>query len=206
MHEMRGRIVEVAERRFRRHGYRVTTVAEIAGELRVSTPYVYKFFPGKLAICEAVCGVVLDRMDAELWRIARSDAPASRRIERLFQTLLAESLALCFNERKLHDMVAEAMDHRWDSVERHRACLREASAHVILEGRASGDFETTTPIGELAGAVFSAMLAFTHPKALEHALQTDIDLAAHARWTARLVLAGLRAGPDNLYGDNLTET
>lgn len=193
-HEARDRIVDAAESRFRRHGYGRTTVADIANDLRISTAYVYKFFPSKLAICEAVCGEVLSRIDEELWRIARSDAPAPRRMERLFQALLSESLALFFNERRLHDMVTEAMDHRWGSVEGHKAAMRETAAHVIADGRAEGVFEADTPLDESAAAVFSAMIAFAHPKALEHSLDAGLDLPAHARWTARLILRGLKAG------------
>jgi AcrR family transcriptional regulator len=188
---MHGRIVDAAEVRFRRNGYARTTVADIAGDLRVSTAYIYKFFPSKLAICEGVCGAILTRMDAELWRVAQAETPAPRRLERLYQTLLSESVALLFNERQLHDMVKEAMDHRWSSVERHRAAMRETAEKIIADGRAEGAFETETPLREAAAAVFSTLVAFAHPKALEHSLGNGDDLASHARYTARLVVAGL---------------
>jgi hypothetical protein len=130
-------------------------------------------------------------MDAELWRVARAETPAPRRLERLYQTLLSESIALLFNERQLHDMVKEAMDHRWSSVERHRAAMRETAEKIIADGRAEGVFETDTPLQEAAGAVFATLVAFAHPKVLEHSLASGDDLAAHARYTARLVNAGL---------------
>ena len=53
-HEMRDRIVERADARFRHYGFAKTTIAEIAADLDVSTAYVYKFFDSKLAICEAM--------------------------------------------------------------------------------------------------------------------------------------------------------
>jgi AcrR family transcriptional regulator len=190
---MRDRIVAAAEALFRRDGYARTTVAELAGDLNISTAYVYKFFPSKTAICEAVCGEVLSRIDAELWRIARSDAPAVDRLERLFRGLLSETVALLFKERKLHDMTKVAMDHRWASVERHKAAMRATAAHVIEAGRAEGVFETVTPVDELAQAVTSAMVAFAHPAAIEHALDAGQDLQAQAVWTARLVTKGLMA-------------
>jgi AcrR family transcriptional regulator len=191
-HEMRDRIVTAAEARFRRDGYARTTVADIAGDLRISTAYVYKFFPSKTAICEAVCGEVLNRIDEELWRIARSDAPPVERLERLFRGLLSETVALLFKERRLHDMTKVAMEHRWASVERHKAAMRATVAHVIEAGRAEGAFERETPPEELVQAVFSAMIAFAHPAAIEHALDAGHDLPAHAVWTARLVTRGLK--------------
>lgn len=190
-HAMRDRIVAAAESRFRREGYGRTTVAEIAGDLRISTAYVYKFFPSKTAICEAVCGEVLSRIDAELWRIATADAPPVERLDRLFRGLLSETVALLFKERKLHDMTKVAMDHRWASVERHKAAMRATVAHVIEEGRAAGVFEAATPLEEQTQAVASAMVAFAHPAAIEHALDAGQDLTAQAVWTARLVTRGL---------------
>jgi AcrR family transcriptional regulator len=192
-HAMRDRIVAAAEARFRRDGYARTTVADLAGDLRISTAYVYKFFPSKTAICEAVCGEVLSRIDAELWRIARSDVPPEDRLERLFRGLLSETVALLFKERKLHDMTKVAMDHRWASVERHKAAMRDTAAHVIEAGRATGAFETATPLDEQAQAVTSAMVAFAHPAVIEHALDSGQDLPAQAVWTARLVTRGLKA-------------
>ena len=191
-HEMRGRILAAAEARFRRNGYGRTTVADIAGDVRVSTAYIYKFFPSKLAICEGVCGEILTRIDAELWRVARAETPAPRRLERLYQTLLSESVALLFNDRQLHDMVTEAMEYRWSSVERHRDAMRNAAEAIVADGRAEGAFETETPLQEAAAAIFSTLIAFAHPKVLEHSLAAGEDLAAHARYTARLVIAGLR--------------
>ena len=192
-HAVRDRIILAAEVRFRQEGYARTTVADIAGDLRISTAYVYKFFPSKAAICEAVCGAVLSRIDSELWRIAHSDAPPVDRLERLFRGLLSETVALLFKERKLHEMTKMAMDHRWASVERHKTAMRATAAHVIEAGRAAGVFETATPLDELAQAVFSTMVAFAHPAAIEHALDAGHDLSAHAVWTARLVARGLMA-------------
>ena len=53
--DTRARIIETAEALFRRLGFAKTAVADIAGELGMSPANVYRFFPSKNAIVEAIC-------------------------------------------------------------------------------------------------------------------------------------------------------
>src|SRR5262249_16858695 len=53
--DTKARIVEVADALFRRIGYGKTTVADIAAELDMSPANVYRFFPSKDAIVQAIC-------------------------------------------------------------------------------------------------------------------------------------------------------
>ena len=179
-----------AEARFRHYGYGKTTVADIAEDLKVSTAYIYKFFDSKTAICEAVCGATLARIDQALWAVARSDLPPPERLARLYETLLGKSVELFFNERKLHDMVHAAMDHDWGSVDRHKQAMRDTAALVIAEGRASGDFESETPLEDAAAATACTMIAFAHPGVLEHSIDRA-DMSESVRVVVQLVLRGL---------------
>ena len=53
--DTRARIIETAEALFRRLGFAKTAVADIAAELGMSPANVYRFFPSKNAIVEAIC-------------------------------------------------------------------------------------------------------------------------------------------------------
>jgi AcrR family transcriptional regulator len=81
--DTRVRIMDAAEALFRRLGFGKTAVADIAGELRMSPANVYRFFPSKNAIVEAICQRCLSEVEENAWAIARSKAPASQRLERL---------------------------------------------------------------------------------------------------------------------------
>ena len=48
------RVLDVADRLFRHYGWEKTTVADIARELGMSPANVYRFFPSKAAINEAI--------------------------------------------------------------------------------------------------------------------------------------------------------
>lgn len=51
---VRDQIVEAAKKRFSHFGYAKTTMAEVAGDCQMSPGNLYRFFPGKLDIAEAI--------------------------------------------------------------------------------------------------------------------------------------------------------
>ena len=73
--DTRARIIETAEALFRRLGFAKTAVADIAAELGMSPANVYRFFPSKNAIVEAICQRCLSELDSKAWAVARSRAP-----------------------------------------------------------------------------------------------------------------------------------
>jgi AcrR family transcriptional regulator len=87
--DTRARIVETAEVLFRRLGFAKTAVADIAAELQMSPANVYRFFPSKTAIVQAICQRCLSQVEEAAWTIARSKVPAAQRIERLILAILA---------------------------------------------------------------------------------------------------------------------
>ncbi len=86
--DTRARIMEMAETLFRRMGYAKTAVADIASELGMSPANVYRFFPSKIAIVQAICQRCLGELEGKVWSVARSRGPASERLGRLFLEVL----------------------------------------------------------------------------------------------------------------------
>ena len=70
--DTRARIMETAETLFRRLGYAKTAVADIAAELRMSPANIYRFFPSKTAIVQAMCQRCLNELEEKVWAVARS--------------------------------------------------------------------------------------------------------------------------------------
>ena len=81
--DTRALILETAEALFRRLGFAKTTVADIATDLGMSPANIYRFFPSKNAIVDAICQRCLSEVEEKAWAVARSKAPAGQRIERL---------------------------------------------------------------------------------------------------------------------------
>src|SRR5262250_1359620 len=87
--DTRARIMDTAEALFRRIGYHKTAVADIAAELKMSPANVYRFFPSKNAIIEAICQRCLGECEERAWAVARSRGSAAERAERLVREILS---------------------------------------------------------------------------------------------------------------------
>src|ERR1700757_2842242 len=87
--DTRARIMDMAEALFRRLGFAKTAVADIAAELKMSPANVYRFFPSKSAIVEAICQRCLGELEDRAWAVARSRGSAGERIERVVLEILS---------------------------------------------------------------------------------------------------------------------
>lgn len=74
------RILEVTEDVLRRFGLAKATVVDVARALDVSHGSVYRHFPSKASLREAVAKRWLDRIDAPLRQIAGEQGPAPARL------------------------------------------------------------------------------------------------------------------------------
>jgi AcrR family transcriptional regulator len=192
--ETRRRIEDTAERLFKTMGYQKTAVADIARDLGMSPANVYRFFASKSAINEAIAARMLGGLEAELWSIARGDAPPAERLAELLRTLHRRHLALFFTERRLHDMVTAAMAEHWGVVERFIGSCVGAIRNVLAEGMARGDFARLDPEAT-ALSVKQAVMVFVHPVIIAECIgarKTEAELAAELEDMIGLILRSLR--------------
>jgi AcrR family transcriptional regulator len=187
-HERREQIIRAADQHFRKVGYRRTSVADLARALGFSPAYIYKFFDSKRAIGEAICAVTLAKIDDPLRTIAEGPGSAEWRLGQVFKVLAEQGRDLYFNERQLHDIVVVALEERWSAIDQHLEALLQIIRHIVLGGRATGEFERKTPIEEVCLAILKTMATFANPMLLK--LELD-RLEASAGAVARLVLRSL---------------
>ena len=83
------RILEVTEDVLRRFGLAKATVVDVARALDVSHGSVYRHFPSKASLREAVAKRWLDRANAPLQKIAEGSGPAPARLDRWLRTMFA---------------------------------------------------------------------------------------------------------------------
>ena len=76
------RILEVTEDVLRRYGLAKATVVDVARALDVSHGSVYRHFPSKASLRDAVAKRWLGRVNAPLEKIAEGAGPAPARLER----------------------------------------------------------------------------------------------------------------------------
>jgi AcrR family transcriptional regulator len=192
----RARIEEAAERLFRSMGYQKTAVADIARELGMSPANIYRFYPSKSAINEAIAERMLGGMRAEIEGIAAGPDPAPDRLRRLFSALFELKLALFFGERRLHDMVTAAMQEHWAVIERYLQTVEACIAAVIADGQAAGLFDPALDPVRAGRTAMHCMIAWNHPALVESCIvqrgQTPEELRTQVAEMTEFVLRALR--------------
>jgi TetR/AcrR family transcriptional regulator, repressor of the ameABC operon len=148
------RIVEKADTLFRRFGYMKTPVADIARELNMSSANIYKFFPSKRAIIEAVGQRRHLDLRRQLIAATKTRRKAFQRIKDLvccvvchFETIIEDQSDLMYIE-VMQDMLRFEIERRkedWIFPKELRNCLVEEVEKLIKEGVASGEMHVDDP-------------------------------------------------------------
>ena len=188
--DTRARIIDRAEALFRRLGFAKTAVADIAAELKMSPANVYRFFPSKNAIVEAICQRCLGQVEDRAWAVARSPGSAAERIERLVLEILAYHKENNLTDQRVNDMVLAAIELSWGAVRAHKEHIRMVFESVLREGSERGEFEYIDP-RETSRLMMISLVHFCHPVLVAQYLQDQGDLEADARATVRFLLRAI---------------
>ena len=188
--DTRARIMEVADALFRRLGFAKTAVADIAAELGMSPANVYRFFPSKHAIVQAICGRCLAELEDKVWAVARARGPAAARMERLFLEILGYHKDNLVAEKRVHDIVLVAMEDSWEAIVAHKEVVRTVVELILSDGIEAGDFTTDNP-RETSELIMRSMVNYCHPVLLAQNLQDGRDLEADARASVRFLLRAI---------------
>jgi AcrR family transcriptional regulator len=188
--DTRARIMEAAEALFRRLGYSKTAVADIAAELGMSPANVYRFFPSKNAIVEAICQRCLSEVEEKAWAVARAKGPAGPRIERLILEILAYHKDNLLTEKGVSEMVLAAIEMSWDAIRAHKQVMHTVLEVILRDGIESGEFEPVEP-RQTAELIFLSLVAFTHPMVIGQCMEDGQDIEAQARASIRFLLRAI---------------
>ncbi|MBS0472713.1 MAG: TetR/AcrR family transcriptional regulator [Proteobacteria bacterium] len=110
---VRDQIVEAAKKRFSHFGYAKTTMAEVAGDCAMSPGNLYRFFPGKLDIAEAIATEDYSKHLDHLRKIAVAPGKDAR--------------------QRLHDLLFEELRRTYHKLEKDPRAYQ--MARVISEER-----------------------------------------------------------------------
>jgi AcrR family transcriptional regulator len=188
--DTRARIMDTAEALFRRLGYAKTAVADIAAELKMSPANVYRFFPSKNAIIEAICQRCLGELEDRAWAVARSRGSAAERLERLVLEILAYHKENNLTDQRVNDIVLAAIELSWGAIRAHKEHMRMVFEAVLREGIERGEFEGVDP-RETSRLMMISLVNFCHPVLVAEYLQDKGDLEADALATVRFLLRAI---------------
>jgi AcrR family transcriptional regulator len=185
--EVRSDILAAAWDLFRQLGAH-TTVADVAERLSMSSANVYRFFPSKQALTDAVCASQL----AALSQAARAAAasPGSARV-RARAMILALHEAMCeqmLNETRVHEIVDVALNERWPAIDAFMDDCAATLAAVIADGQADGEFAPGDP-RELAVHTLFASVGVYHPALIAQRTETDPSAESAVEFVLRALAA-----------------
>jgi len=157
------RILDAAERTFRHYGYNKTTVADIAGELGMSTANIYRFFGSKVEIHQAICARMLGICYKQAYDTRHSSDSAEMRLRRYIEQQHRWTVETMLDEHKVHEMIIVAIERDWQVIERHIDRVQDLVAEIIREGIATGEFAEQDPVAA-ARCFGAATVSLCHPQ------------------------------------------
>ncbi|MEU4762901.1 TetR family transcriptional regulator [Actinosynnema sp. NPDC023794] len=185
-------ILSTTEDVLRRFGPAKATVVDVARALGVSHGSVYRHFPTKTALREAVTQRWLDRAHAGLAELVAADAPAPQRLRAWLAALFEAKRRKALGDPELFATFSVLVNENSAVVAAHIAAMVEDLTRIVADGVASGDFATPDPAVS-AKAVFDATARFHDPAHAGDWSAPDVDESFDA--VVSLLVAGLRARP-----------
>ncbi len=187
-HDIRDQIVDAADEHFSRYGYGKTTVADLAKAIGFSKAYIYKFFPSKQAIGEAICSRCLGAITATVREALAESRTATEKLRRLLNTIAIATSEMAFNDQKIYEIASYSCAEKWPSAMGYLEEIAAILKGIILEGRASAEFERKTPIDEVVASIMLVFQPFLNPAMLQYNLAS---VPEGANEVASLVLRSL---------------
>jgi len=186
------RILEVTEDVLRRFGLAKATVVDVARALDVSHGSVYRHFPSKASLREAVAKRWLERVSTPLAKIAEGSGPAPARLDKWLRALFAAKQKRVFDDPEMFATYLTLAQEACKTVKAHKERLIDQLALILSDGVKQGAFKVTDA-KVTARAIFDASSRFHHPAHSEE--WGDPQLTARIDALLALLLRGLEASP-----------
>ncbi|MEZ5833180.1 MAG: TetR family transcriptional regulator [Dongiaceae bacterium] len=184
------RILEAAEDVLRRFGPSKTTVVDVARALGVSHGSVYRHFPSKAALRDAVTERWLRRISDPLEVVVRGKQAPPERLRAWLDALMAAKRRRCLDEAELFATYVGLTADARDVVKAHVDTLVDQIARIIADGMKSGAF-SVKDARVAARSVFDATARFHNPAHAGEWSDPGIDAAFEGVWS--LLRAALTA-------------
>lgn len=157
-------ILQAAAQRILHYGYNKTTMAEIAADCDMSAGNIYRFFPSKIHIAEAMTRK-WDAQSHEAFKAIIKDGARSpsRKLTDFFRFKLDRNFNVCREHPKLGELVEIMGRERPDYLQEELAQERRYIGQILEEGVQSGVFVLPQDVETTSDLVQCAMFRFQLP-------------------------------------------
>ncbi|MGL4324649.1 MAG: TetR/AcrR family transcriptional regulator, partial [Beijerinckiaceae bacterium] len=127
------RLVQLAEEEVRRIGFRRMTVVSVAEAAGMTHANVYRYFPSKVALADAVTTQWVKPIEAALGDATTASDPAIDKLGRMMLVLANAYRQRLDREPELFLLFAEAMAKARPVARKHRTRIRQLTERVMDE-------------------------------------------------------------------------
>jgi AcrR family transcriptional regulator len=188
------RLIAIAAEHIRRFGPDKVTVVAIAREAGMSHANVYRFFPSKAGLVEAVVVAWTRSVEMALGDIASAPDPADDKLERFLSVWAKAQRDGLDRDPAIYGAFAAFWDSRRDTIMAHRARVRAFLVSIVDEGLEPGPFRVKDEDKAVA-FLADAMQRFIHPALVIETrdltrAQIEQRLAVMTRMVIRTLVSG----------------
>lgn len=183
--EDQNKIVEMTEEKFFRDGFYKTTMDEVASELKMSKKTIYKLFPSKADLINAIAKHFMEGMKSKIVPALNSDKNAIEKLAELNNILAKASEKISSNRM---DEIRKHFPSLWNEIDSFRTKMMFGNiTKVIDQGKAEGLFiDYPTPI--IMNTLVSSVRAIVNP---EFILNNNFSIGEAASYAFKVIIGGI---------------
>ena len=181
-------IIDTAEHVLRRFGPEKTSVVDVARALKVSHGTIYRHFPSKASLREAVAERWLHSISTPLDIVFKKDCSATERLHLWIKTLIHIKHTKVKEDPALFTMYTMLVEESVEAIDVHIRELIGQIIPIIEEGITKQEFKSTDAAATASG-VFMATARFHHPALAKEWASPTIDQEFDIVWN--LILSGI---------------
>ena len=181
------KLLELAAQHIRRYGPKKTTIVAIAEEAGMSHANIYRYFPSKHALVDAVIEQWLKPIEKGMKDITDSPDPARDKLERLTGALFRAYRRKLEDDPELFDIFVTAALNSKGLARRHRNRIVTELRRMVEDGIASGSFTISdSRMGVLL--ILDGLSRFLNPVSVSQDREaTAVDLEARMEKVSQII-------------------
>ncbi len=189
--ELYQKALDVTEAEIRRNGVERLRITDVARDLKITHAAVYKHFPHKEALIDAVSQRWLDRIDETLAKIAAKNLSPAVRLVEWFVTLHSMKREKILADPQLFSAFNMAAEKTRPFVMTHIKTMFVQLEQIIQAAIDSGEFKCKDA-HSAAVILFEGTMAFHHPRLVWETIEVERSMILKQVLTT--LLNGLKVG------------
>ncbi|MFN4272289.1 MAG: TetR family transcriptional regulator [Aliihoeflea sp.] len=188
-------IIEAATALVRRLGEGKTNMVDIGRALGVSHAALYRFFPSKAAVMDAIVQEAMDEEEELAGKWLEADGPAAERLLLMILDIHHRKRVRFTGDREIHDLYRRILIERPDMILAYAQRMTRLIEKLVAQGVDRGEWRVSD-VSMAAGVVRDAVTAFIHPQLLAQAIEMNAPVEDQLRATVATLTRAFEAGVD----------